>query len=150
MTEILLRFEPELNTGCWLWTGALSKCGYGNLRAGGKNHRAHRFFYEANFGPIPANLFVCHKCDTPACVNPAHLFLGTPKDNTQDALRKGRPLRPHVPVFGERQHSAKLDENAVRFIRASGWTQTKCAAFFCVGQNAISKIRRGVTWKHVT
>lgn len=145
----LERFEADLNSGCWLWSGAVSGCGYGVVAAKGKTLRAHRFFYEAHVGPIPPDLFVCHKCDTPLCVNPDHLFLGTQKDNTQDALRKGRPMGTKTPVHGERQHSAKLTEEDVRLIRSSGWTQMVCAAYFGVGQNAISKIRRGVTWKHV-
>jgi hypothetical protein len=78
-------------TGCWLWTGKfhyMSK--YGQFHFGGWRHRAHRFSWELFRGGIPGNLFVLHKCDTPLCVNPEHLFLGTARDNTHDAIRKGR------------------------------------------------------------
>lgn len=72
--------------GCWLWTGGRSNDGYGNF----DNKRPHRFSYELAFGPIPPKLNICHHCDTPLCVRPEHLFVGTQKDNIQDALAKNR------------------------------------------------------------
>lgn len=91
---------------CWLWTGACDRHGYGKFQVGfggraQKHYRAHRFGYEALVGPIPEGKVVCHSCDNPPCVNPAHLWLGTMKDNTQDMYRKGR----HTPAWG---HSLNL------------------------------------------
>jgi hypothetical protein len=88
---------PEPNTGCWLWTGSVIEDGYGRL----KGHTralvlAHRFAWEATFGPIPDGFQVLHECDTPPCINPDHLFLGTHTDNMRDMSAKGRSheLRP--------------------------------------------------------
>lgn len=89
--------------GCWVWTGSADTKGYGMLGtpdytrprfANGKPRyrfdRAHRLSYQIHFGPIPDGVFVCHTCDNPSCVNPAHLFLGTILDNNRDKTAKGR------------------------------------------------------------
>jgi hypothetical protein len=95
--NLIDRFEsyviPEPMTGCWLWTGgAKGRKGmqYGSFYHQGKNHAAHRMAWTLYKGEIPAGMFVCHKCDVTECVNPAHLFLGTPKDNAHDMSIKGR------------------------------------------------------------
>jgi hypothetical protein len=84
----------EANDGCWLWTGAKDVGNYGRLgcvlRGKHRSLSVHRTIWEMANGPVPEGLFVCHHCDTPACVNLKHLFLGTQYDNMNDMVRKGR------------------------------------------------------------
>lgn len=80
---------PEPNSGCLLWTGRLSH-GYGVMEIQCRRQRTHRVSYELAYGPIPSGLSVLHRCDTPACINPDHLFLGTIADNNHDMMAKGR------------------------------------------------------------
>jgi hypothetical protein len=84
------KYIPEPNSGCWLWTANCNVGGYGILKYQRKNRPAHRLSWRFYRGEIPTGLLVCHKCDTPACVNPDHLFLGTPTDSQRDCSRKGR------------------------------------------------------------
>ena len=78
--------------GCWIWSGARAGNGYGTLKRGerGLTKLAHRISWELHNGPVPDGMLVCHRCDSPPCVNPAHLFLGTMKDNVHDMLAKSR------------------------------------------------------------
>jgi hypothetical protein len=84
---------------CWLWEGAKSR-GYGRYRIvrSANSRRCHRIAWELTHGPIPDGLKVLHRCDTPACVNPAHLFLGTQRENVHDAIAKGRHVNPREAV----------------------------------------------------
>ena len=95
--ETLEKFGRSISldwrTGCWLWTGPTmgSTLKYGQFaeRVSGTK-LAHRISWLMHVGPIPEGMYVCHKCDVPHCVNPAHLFLGSPADNTRDCIAKGR------------------------------------------------------------
>jgi hypothetical protein len=88
---------------CWIWRGGKNRQGQGVVRHEGKNWVTSRLAWILSFGEIPPKIYVCHTCDNPSCINPNHLFLGTPKDNTQDMIRKGRrrPERPKLKIWAE-------------------------------------------------
>lgn len=133
---------------CWLWTALTNSDGYGRMRVGGRPLLAHRISWKIHNGPIPAGMCILHRCDTPACVNPAHLFLGTQLDNIRDRDAKKR----HVSTPGEQHGRAKLTEAQVLAIRAeyaTGAKQASLAERFCMSVPTISKIVRRETWVHV-
>jgi len=92
-TTPMLRTPYQWLGHCWIWKGSTFQKGYGKYFLHQQTYRAHRVAYFICYGEIPKNKFVCHKCDNPKCVNPLHLFLGSPKENTQDMILKGRLVR---------------------------------------------------------
>ena len=90
MASHLTNYEPIPEAGCYIWMGAALPSGYGTIRRKGKTLYTHRVAWEDAYGLIPKGLSVLHHCDTPACINPHHLFLGNHKDNAQDMVRKKR------------------------------------------------------------
>lgn len=137
------RIEYEPNTGCWLWSGCDNGQGYGALTFRQEHYMAHRLAYQRAKGEIPDALCVCHRCDTPACCNPEHLFLGTRGENNHDTKRKGRV--PH----GERRAFAKLKDRDIPAIRADPRSLAKVAADYGVSVKTIQKVVNRVRWKHV-
>lgn len=98
---------------CWVWKAGTNEAGYGRIRAGGVGSpdlMAHRYSWSlANGQEIPDGMFACHRCDNPPCVNPAHLFIGTPLDNIRDAIAKGRARYPEKRTHCSRGHEFTAD-----------------------------------------
>lgn len=139
------RFVPITESGCWIWLSGCVGDGYGVFWHNKKQNRAHRFSYELYKGEIPNGAVVCHKCDTPACVNPEHLFAGTHADNSRDMCLKGRTN----PVKGQDNHMAKLSDSDVLSIRSDTRPQSQIASSYNVNQSLVSLIKNRKRWRHL-
>lgn len=177
------RFDQYANkagSGCWLWSGHIlnTGMGYGQIKVGKKIKQAHRYAYEQFVGPIPSGMNICHRCDVPHCVNPAHLFAATQKENVADMHRKGRsnpprgddhPLRkdssrmkgennpahrhPECRPKGEQHGMSKATDETVREIRGLAKEKMKhrdIGKLVGLSQTTVSKIVRGSLWAHVS
>lgn len=149
MNGLAVRFWAKVRKTdtCWHWTAASFRRGYGAIKVNGKMKKAHRVSFEMHFGEIPDGQMVCHSCDTPSCVRPDHLFLGTSQENTADRDAKQRQCR------GSRCHQSKLTREQVIEIRelyASGnYSQPELGRMYGVAHTSIGAIVRRASWKHV-
>lgn len=158
------KFDRSGPNGCWTWTGATDDCGYGLTKFKGKRIRTHRLAYFLTHGEFPDDLSVCHQCDNPPCGNPAHLWLGTARDNSQDKVAKGRHKTWKVERVLEIKDCAltpappwnrpkKLTEAKVVEIRnlftRNSYTYPQLAELFGVDKSTIGLIIRRRTWTHI-
>lgn len=147
----MLPCEP----GCWLWSGYVHPTGYGRFglcanEPGGE--WAHRASWRIFNGEIPLKTYVCHTCDVRSCVNPAHLFLGSPSDNMRDASRKGRVVLPRASYASSEEHQvAKLSNDQVRAIRSSAFSaiQLSREGLYPVGYRALWAVKKRLTFRDV-
>lgn len=133
---------------CWLWIGSITMFGYGLFFVDDKKWPAHRYSYFLAHGQFPTDLHVRHKCDTPLCVNPEHLILGTHADNMRDMAERGRAARQK----GIDHPRAKLSESNVKEIRAlldSGHSVASISRLYGVTRGCITPIKFGRRWTHV-
>lgn len=128
---------------CWPWVGARNDSGYGVLRVAGKNHRATRLSLQLAGQQVPADRDALHSCHNPCCVNPAHLRVGTPTENAEDARAAGRLSQ------GEAHPISKLKAGQVQEIRAlkGQVSQRSLARRYGVSRGAVDNIHRGKNWK---
>lgn len=145
-TRQIERFWSKVSTGgldeCWLWHGGITK-GYGDIRFAGVTYKAHRISFLLANGSIDDALLICHKCDTPLCVNPRHLFMGTNIENNRDSAIKGR------------RYDTKLSPDIVRAARAEcipndrTYGYSALAKKYHVNPGAIWQAVNRTRWEHV-
>jgi hypothetical protein len=140
--------NPEPNSGCWLWDGGLCK-GYGVISTSGSRPKqllaTHVSLRIHNRSRPSDNHQACHRCDMPPCVNPDHLYWGTIAQNRADMFNRGRERLP----TGSGHVNSKLDEAAVRYIRATKEKHSILAERFSVSRQLITRIKSGQGWRHV-
>ncbi len=138
-------YTVDQSSGCWLWHRSKRAGGYGQIKVNGQIIAAHRFSWVLRHGGIPDKLFVCHSCDTPACVNPDHLFLGTARDNSVDMYSKGRKPGWIPPM----QRLTAEDVIRIREAKQCGASSASLAQTYGVNVSHVNKIIRRAIWKQI-
>lgn len=153
--DVSKRFWDKVNvkspTDCWEWLAGINSTGRGNFKFKGKDVKAHRMAYMLWYQEdIPDGMLVCHTCDNGKCVNPAHLYLGTYKDNARDAFARGR----RIILYGDNDPKSKLTSNQVIEIvdlwKSTFYSQRELGEIFGVSRSTIEGIISGKIWKRTT
>lgn len=150
--QYLLEKRVIKRKGCWGWKGILTKWGYGDMSIGGRNnakhHNAHRISWMIYKGDIPKGLFVLHRCDVRVCCNPSHLFLGTPKDNMHDMIKKKRSnfLKGDDCPWSKVNSTIVLD---ILDMLKQGINTKDIAQKYDIKLSMISDIKTGHRWGHI-
>jgi hypothetical protein len=142
--------KVDKSGACWIWTAAKNEHGYGLFNFAGRCRLAHRVAWQLTHELEPSDC-VLHRCDTPACVRPDHLFAGSKADNSRDMREKGRSRGASLP--GEANPFAKLNDAAVREIRAlasAGMSGGAIARRFSVTKSTACRVIRGDRWGHIS
>lgn len=138
---------PADSSDCWIWTAAKNWDGYGTFTLSGKDVRAHRVSWFIRHGQWPGSACVLHSCDTRACCNPSHLFLGTRGDNAKDRDRKGR-----LPKGEDHTISKLTAEQALNIYKRAwaGENSASIAAEYKISRATPLDVKHGRTWSHIT
>ncbi len=141
--KLLLERIKKMPSGCWEWQGYKHTSGYGAIMFGAKAWVASRLSWTVFRSSIPTGMLVCHTCDNPPCINPAHLWLGTYKQNSDDKISKKRDFHPSRPRV--------LSEQKVRAILAEPLTVSnlKLSKKYKMCNSAIGRVRSNKIWKHI-
>jgi hypothetical protein len=145
----------DVRTGCIIWVGRIGKHGYGCLDVDGKVQYVHRLIWKHTHGKIPRFMFVCHRCDTPTCLNIDHLFLGTAADNSHDCMSKGRDDTHGLVNLGIMHPNSKLTDEQIADIRKRAAASSKrgvraqLAREYGITRSNVSIIVLRQGWKHL-
>jgi len=143
--------KVEKTDNCWIWKGSIDVDGRGRFKLGGGNRSAHRVSWMLIHGELPKGMCVCHRCDNPKCVKPAHLFLGTHLDNMRDMAEKGR--RKGIAVrIGSAHGMAVINEEQAKQVKYGSFKRgelTALAKRWKINTDVIYQIRAGQNWRHV-
>jgi len=134
------------DSGCWNWTGCIQSNGYGRITYQRKTMGVHRLSYMAFNGDIPSGKDVCHRCDNRKCANPAHLFVGSRKENMDDCVKKCRQ------AVGDVLPQAKLNDSKVlelRRLHSDGAKAKELALKYRITVSNVRYIIKNKTWRHV-
>ncbi len=149
LKDHLMNHRQVAGRGCWEWTRGRSRQGYGTVKIDGKARKVHRVSACLFLGmPIDSELDALHHCDNPPCFNPAHLYLGTDRDNHRDMVARGRSNRAR----GECHGRSKLDVVKVREIRRAnqaGATYADLGRSFGISSEQAARVCKRANWKHV-